>query len=237
MSLMKRILLIIFLLTVFASNPALAQKDLHGSAGVPSLDPHNPVVLKYEPPPEPRISPVKFLKQDPPASLQERVDRLLHGIKVDISPEYDLYGYELRRYMAHISGPLIFNNETKIRDELSNIKKAGIILEYWRQDVLRENAEISKLIQEQSAPTNIRTSFKYNSGTALAFLSECHMWIQKNRELLEFFLENQGSYVFATDRFEFQTSAERDKFAAKFMAAVQSRRYINEYVPFAGMVY
>jgi hypothetical protein len=234
MNLMRQILLIILLLAAFAPYPALAQNDLHGSA---SLDPNNPLILKYQPPPEPNIQPVKFLKQDPPASLQERVDRLLHGIKVDIQPEYDHYGYELRRYMAHVSGPSVFNNEAKIKEELSNIKKANIVLDYWRREILRENSEIAKLIQEKNAPTNIRTSFKYNSGLALAFLSECQIWIQKNKELLEFLLESQGSYIYTTDRFEFQNSADRNMFAGMFNAAVQSRSYINEYVPFAGMVY
>jgi hypothetical protein len=234
MNLMRQILLIIVLFAALAPYPALAQKDLHGG---PSLDPNNPLILKYQPPPEPNIQPVKFLKQDPPVSLQERVDRLLHGIKVHIPPEYDHYGYELRRYMAHVSGPSVFNNEAKIKEQLSNIKKANIILDYWRREILHENAEITKLIQENNAPTNIRTGFKYNSGLALAFLSECQIWIQKNKELLEFLLEAQGSYVFATDRFEFQTSTDRNTFAGIFNAAVQSRSYVNEYVPFAGMVY
>lgn len=234
MDLMKQILLIVVLLAAFAFRPALAQEDLHGA---PSSDPNNPLILRYRPPTEPHILPVKFLKQDPSASLQERVNRLLHGIKVDIPPEYDHYGYELRRYMAHVSGPSVFNNPVKIKEELSNIKKANIVLEYWRKEILRENAEIAKLIQENNAPTNIRTGFKYNSGLALAFLSECQIWIQKNRELLEFLLESQGSYVFATDRFEFQTPADRNRFAGMFNAAVQARSYINEYVPFAGMVY
>jgi hypothetical protein len=223
MKLMKQILLIIVLLAAFASYPAWAERDVRGG---PSLDANNPLILKYQPPVEPNIQPVKFLKQDPPVSL-----------KVHIPPEYDHYGYELRRYMAHVSGPSVFNNEAEIREQLSNIKKANIILDYWRKEILHENSEIAKLIQENNAPTNIRTGFKYNSGLALAFLSECQIWIQKNKELLEFLLEAQGSYVFATDRFEFQTSADRNTFAGIFNAAVQSRSYVNEYVPFAGMVY
>ncbi|MCE7887205.1 MAG: hypothetical protein DYH13_06855 [Alphaproteobacteria bacterium PRO2] len=233
MDLMKRFLLIV-LLAAFAPYPALAQKD---NTGMLVKDMGNPVILRYEPPPEPQIQPVKFLKKDPPLNLRERVDRLLHGIKAAVPPEYDHYGYELRRYMAHISGPSVFNNPERIKEELSNIKKADIILKYWRQEIMRENTEIVKLIDEQNAPTNTRTSFKYNSGTAMAFLSECHTWIQKNRELLEFLLANQGNFVYADGRFEFPSMADRDTFAAIFMAAIQSRSYVNEYVPFAGMVY
>lgn len=233
MGLMKRFLLVI-LLAVFVPHPVLAQQ---GVVGMPSKDMRDPSVLKYEPPPEPNIQPVKFLKQDPPVSLHERVDRLLHGIKASVPPEYDHYGYELRRYMAHISGPEVFKDPERIRKELSNVKKAEIILEYWRQEIMKEKTEIAKLIEEQNAATNTRTSFKYNAGTAMAFLSECHIWIQKNRELLEYFLKSQESYVYNEGKFEFSSQRERDAFAAIFIAAVESRNYINEYVPFAGMVY
>ncbi|MGB4107182.1 MAG: hypothetical protein WBK55_05230 [Alphaproteobacteria bacterium] len=234
---MKRLLLVIFLVAL-ASQPAMAEQKTGGAdAGMLLRDQGNPQILKYTPPAEPYLSPVKFLKQDPPVSLNERVERLLHGIKVDISPEYDHYGYELRRYMAHVSGPQVFNNEAKIKEELSNIRKAEIILQYWRQEMMRESGEIAKIIEEKNSPTNTRTSFKYNSGSALAFLSECHTWIQKNKELLEFLLEKQGLYSFDGEKFMFKSNKDRDVFAAKFTAAIQARTYINEYVPFAGMVY
>src|SRR4051812_43914435 len=53
--------------------------------------------LVYAPPIEPNFIPVKFLKTTPPKTLQERIDRLVEGIKIDTPPEYDYYGYEIRR--------------------------------------------------------------------------------------------------------------------------------------------
>ncbi len=233
---MKRLLPVI-LLVVLAAQPAMAQHKTGGAQAGMLIREKGEPEFRYTPPVEPHIPPVKFRKQEPPVNLNERVERLLHGIKIDISPEYDHYGYELRRYMAHVSGPEVFNNAEKIKEELSNVRKAEIILQYWRQDVMRESGEIAKLIEEKNAPTKTRTSFKYNSGTALAFLSECHTWILKNRDMLEFLQEKQGTYTFDGERFNFGNGKHREEFAGKFLATLQARKYINEYVPFAGMVY
>lgn len=234
---MKRFLPLVFLVFLTVQPVMAAQKTGGAQAGMLLHDMGNPDILGYTPPVEPHLPPVKFLKQDQPVNMRERVDRLLHGIKVDISPEYDHYGYELRRYMAHVSNPQVFNNPEKIKDELSNIKKAEIILQYWREDLMRESGEIARLIEEKDAPTNIRTTYKYNSGTVLAFMAECHTWIQKNKELLEFLIEKQGLYDFDGEKLIFKNNKNRDEFASVFTAAAQARAYINEYVPFAGMVY
>lgn len=237
---MKRLfpLILLTFLTLLAVQPVMAGQAPAGGPDAGGLfrDPGVPD-LRYTAPVPPHIPPVKFIKQDLPSNLNDRVERLLHGIKIDIPPQYDHYGYELRRYMAHVSGPKVFTDKAKIKEELSNIRKAEIILQYWRQDVMRESSEIAKIIEEKNAPTKTRTTFKYNSGTALAFLSECHIWIQKNKELLEFLDAKHGTYTFDGERFNFGNAADREEFAGKFMAAMQARKYINEYIPFAGMVY
>ena len=229
----------LFSVVLFSFQAVAAEKGLGSSDyGYIVVDKSNQGIVNYhEAPAEPAISPVKFLKQDPPATLRDRVDRLLHGIKVDIPSEYDYYGYELRRYMAHISGPSVFGNKDRINEELGNIRKARIILKYWHKELVQESDEISRLIETENAPANIRSSFKYNSSLAMAFISECQGWIQKNEELLQFLLDKQGTYGFDNSKFNFKSNEDRRNFAAKFNAAQQAREYINQYVPFANMVY
>ena len=70
------------------------------------------------PPVEPNIEKVTFLKIDPPRSIKDRVNRLLHGLYTDIPPEFDHYGYEIRRYMAHIAGPNVLSNPERLQEVL-----------------------------------------------------------------------------------------------------------------------
>jgi hypothetical protein len=241
---MKRLAFLALLLTV--STPALAQSDNLSASddnqkfhvGVQMPDPEHPgEMLPYEEPVQPKIPQVKFLKQQPPTSLKDQVDRLLYGIKVDIPPEYDIYGYELRRYMAHIGGKEVYTDPKRLKEELENTKKAKIILDYWRKDMMAQNTEIQKRIEAENPGSDERTSFKFNSGVAAAFMNECQGWIIKNQEVLQFLVDHQGAYTYSPPDFTFQNPQDRAAFAAKYNAAKKAHSYIVEYSTFATMVY
>lgn len=191
----------------------------------------------YIPPVEPNLPKVKYIKQDPPRNLRERVDRLLEGIKTDIPPEYDHYGYELRRYMAHVAAPDAFANRDRLKAEATNVKNANIVFTYWRTEMLKEMKAIEKEIETQNAPSSVRTTFNFNQGVVQAFMVECQAWIQKNKEMLEFLEEAEGQYTFETPDFKFDNFAALSRFSALYKASEEARKYINEYVPFSQMVY
>jgi hypothetical protein len=242
---MKRLLLIALL--VSTTSPALAQspreqaimeQSNNFSIGRGTPDPNNPgEMIPYQPPVEPNIPQVKFLVQDPPYSLKDSVDRILYGIKVDIPPEYDMYGYEIRRYMAHIGGPEVFRDDARLVEELKNIRKAKIILDYWRKDTIAKNAEIEKRIATENPDSSVRTSFKFNAGIAGAFMTECQGWIERNEELLQFVHEKRGAFTFNEPNFTFHDANDRQGFAARYMAAKKAHKYITEYSTFGMMVY
>jgi hypothetical protein len=235
---MKRFSLILAVILLVPA-AAAAQMDVpEFQPGRQVVDPDHPgLMMNYLPPVEPDIPPVKFLKQEETPSLRERVDRLLYGIKVDIPPEYDHYGYEIRRYMAHVASPKALGNEELLKQELANIKKAKIIHQYWRKEWMKEIDAIKKEIEATNPETDIRTSFKYNSGLAMAFMTECGGWIEKNEKLISFLIDKQGAYTFKEPNFRFHNENEKQIFAQHYLAAKEAREYINEYVPFATMVF
>lgn len=237
---MKRLFLLI-LFCAFVPLSAHAQKMNQYSQKLNIGQPIAPTEpgqdTRYEPPVEPNIPPVKFLKPDPPASLRERVEQLLYGIKVDIPPEYDHFGYEMRRYMAHVAGPDVLGNETRLQEELKNIRKAKIILKFWREELFKQMSALEKDIAAQKPSADVLTGFKYNSGIARAFLAECQAWLDKNEAMLQYLADRQGLYEFKYPEFTFQKVEDRMGFATRFKAAREARDIINDYVPFAIMVY
>ncbi len=188
-------------------------------------------------PAEPDYPVVKYLKPAPPASLRERVDRLLYGIKVDVPPEYDHYGYEIRRYMAHIAGPEVLGNSTRLEQELKNIGRAKIVHKYWRQELQKEAGEIQKIIDENPSASDARTMFKYNSGVVNAFLAESDVWLEKNEILLKFLLDRQDYYTYKDPNFKFDKNEDRLEFARHYEAARKSHEILSGYMMFRAMVY
>jgi hypothetical protein len=242
---MKRLAFLALLLSV-AATPAAAQFENNSASddvikfhvGIQQPDPEHPgEMLPYEEPVQPNIPQVKFLKQDPPTSLKDQIDRLLYGVKVDIPPEYDVYGYELRRYMAHIGGKEVYADPARVKEELKNIHKAKIILDYWRKDMMKQNDEIRDRIEAENPGAEERTGFKYNAGIVGAFLTECQGWIERNEDVLQFLADKEGQYSYSPPDFTFHNVSDRAAFAAKYTAAKKAHGYIVEYSTFAMMVY
>ncbi|MCB1650729.1 MAG: hypothetical protein KDI46_01620 [Alphaproteobacteria bacterium] len=190
---------------------------------------------------EPYFKEVKFLKMEPALSLTEKIDRLSHGINTDIPPEYDYYGYEVRRYMAAVGNASRFQEPTFIDDELHNIANAKIVLEYWRKELEKQMDEIEAEIDERDqVETSIRTSFRYNRGLAIAFFVEAEGWINNN-ELLLLHLKKIGPRAYNYDpEKELMVFKNRDQmreFTNIYQAKLQSLFQIRRYMPFRMMVY
>ena len=205
-----------------------------GDRQMQQLNEHTPPVM------EPKIDAVQFLKIEEPRSLKERVDTLLYGVYTDIPPEYDHFGYELRRYMAHIAGPEVLGDPIRLRAELANVKKAQIIFDYWRKDLITKIKAIEATIEaDPSVSSSIRTTFKYNSGVVNAFLTECKSWLDNNEAVLKFLVNASEAevYTYEDPLITFDTREDKNAFMSLFRAQQQSVKNINEYAPFMQMVY
>ena len=194
--------------------------------------------LQYKPPAEPVFEKVAFLKLDPPRSLRERIESLIHGVYVDIPPEYDHFGYEVRRYMASVAGPKILASQTNLKGQIKNIKTAEIVLKYWQEKHQKEVNAIGTEIEERDESSSIRTSFKYHRGVAQAFFVEANSWTRNNRAMLEYLVEiGPEAYTFKEHVFMFNDQKHLRKYASLFKAQQEALKEIQGYTPFRMMVY
>lgn len=194
--------------------------------------------LDYVPTTEPVFEKMRYQKIDPPIHLQERVERILQGIKVDIPPEYDYYGYEIRRYMASIAGPGVIGSKANIEGQIRNIKNAEIILEYWRKHYNEEVKAIEAEIESTDAPSSTRRSFKFNKGLADAFFVEANSWLYNNRVVLEYLAEiGPQGYDFDDPVLTFTNYEYLSKFMKLYKAQQAALEEIHKYTPFRMMVY
>jgi hypothetical protein len=187
---------------------------------------------------EPTISPVKFLAITPAESLRARADRLLQGIYIDVPPQYDHYGYEIRRYMASVFNPAVPGNAERLEEEIKNVRKAKVILKYWRDEIRKEISSIREEIEENTATdATTRSTFKYNSGIADAFMLECQSWLDNNEAVLKFLAKHFQDYSFNDPIFIFDTKEQRLEFMSLYKARLSANQQIVRYAPFRSMVY
>jgi len=239
-------------LLVIAGFPARAQEEpdyrrhpeimpfnvLTGQFSVQDVRQFGAETTDIPPPIEPRIEAVTFLRADPPKTLKMRVEALVYGIGADLQPEYDHFGYEIRRYMAHIGGPDVYKDAIRLKEELANIKKAGIVLRYWRKALYKEIGEIEEAIETDiRAGPQVKTMYKYNVSVAKAFLAETQNWIDNNRGLMEFVQENQGHYKYKYPYITFYNAQDMRKFMPLLIAREKSRMQMNTYLTFGMMIY
>jgi hypothetical protein len=193
--------------------------------------------LTYQPPPEPEYPEIQYLKLEEPRTLKEKIEYMVNGITVDVPPEYDHYGYELRRYMARAGNPEIYASPARRAQELQNVKNAKIILSYWMNELAKQSGEIAETIEEENSSSDIRSSYKYNGGVVSAFNAEIQNWLNTHEELLTFLQQREQKYLFQDSYVRFLKYEDRDVFAKIFKARVAALDEINDYSPFAGMVY
>ena len=231
MSFFIRFLLVVICLAPMAARGADAPPDL------PAAPPDMMQGLEALAQQAPGLPKVTFLQLDPPRTLDERIDRLVQGIAVDIPPEYDQYGYELRRYMATILHPQIFTNQKRLQEEAQNVKNAGIVLRYWKKALRAEIEAIEAEIDKGNVPSSTRSSFNYKKGIVTAFLVESQVWVDNNQKLLDFLLANPRGYSYEAPWLTFHNSEDKKTFIALFRAREEAHAHMVEYVPFAMMVY
>ncbi len=192
-----------------------------------------------EPPVEPNIIKVKFLKLPEISGIKERVDRLVQGIDIDLPPEYDHYGYEIRRYMASVGNLKIFEDDDFLIEQIKNTRKAKVIAEYWKKHINEEIKELDKIVlEDDNISFSVRTAFKQNKVTTRAFLISLEAWIEKNEDFLMVILENPSSmYEVLYPEIIIKDDKLRNDFFNKLNVKQVKLKEIREYQPFAMMVY
>ncbi len=191
------------------------------------------------PPIEPNIVEVKFLKLPGINGDTERVDRLIQGIKKDMPPEYDHYGHEIRRYMAGVGNIKIFKDEEYLIQQIKNVRKAEVIADFWGKHLNNEISELEKIINDNKNTTfSVRTAFKQNKVTAKTFLISLKGWIDKNKIFLMGVLNNDPEiYEILYPEIIIKSSQDRLDLYNNLTARQIKLKEIKAYQPFAMMVY
>ena len=243
--------LIIFVLTAFLCAGVSGKSTYAANAGFsttesgyePVVEPrltNTSVVLDNDeyPPIEPNIAPTRFLKYPPVVSLGERVDRLVYGINTDIRPEHDHYGYEIRRYMSSVGNVKIFDEPEFLVEQIKNVRKAGVIAEYWKKSINNEIIEIQEIMDaDSSIDLRVRTAFKQHKIAAQTFLISLKSWIDANERVLLEVHKNPGIYEIEYPEILIVVPTTRVNFYNLYATKQAKLKDIQQYQPFALMVY
>ncbi len=190
------------------------------------------------PPNEPNLSKTKFFKYPPVSSLGERVERLIYGIKVDVKPELDHYGYEIRRYMAHVGNMRIYEDNEFLNEQMVNVKKSRVILDFWRKHLEKEIKEIESIIDNDSSiELRVRTTFKQNKFAVQTFLNILSSWIDSNERLLQAVKKEPNIYEVKYPELEIVIPTSRVNFFNLYSKRQAKLKDLRKYNPFAMMVY
>ncbi len=252
---MRLIIILSFLLvSSFLSSQVLAQNaDLEIKADMsasydPVIDPElfsTSITVDDDdiPPQEPNISKVVYQNIPDYTNLKERVDRLVHGIRKDLPPEFDHFGHEIRRYMARVGNVKIYEDEEYIKDQIRNIKKSQVIAEYWEKHLKEEIAAIQDIIDEddvknnQEIPFSTRRAFKQNSSTVTSFMIALKPWIDDNEQFLLTLYHNIDLIDVSYPELIITLPNERTSLFNALITRQTRLRTIRGYEPFAMMVY
>lgn len=239
---MKIVSFLGILLALACANPARAADQTYDfyiypedvNAGQP--DPYTSLV--YAPPLEPSVPKITYKQITPPASLQQQLDNIIMGVTVLLPPEFDHYGYEMRRYMANVGNPEIYADPERLKQEKQNIDNAEIVFTYWMSDLQKQMQAIEKALDEQdSSSGSLRSSYNYNRGIVAAFRIEAESWLESNAAFLDFLIENSDIYTYEKQKIKFTRSEAMDAFATLYDVRARARKQINKYQPFTFVVY
>ncbi|MBI1301355.1 MAG: hypothetical protein GC137_06820 [Alphaproteobacteria bacterium] len=189
---------------------------------------------------EPNIGQIDFRKIPEVSETSERIAALIQGITIDIPPEYDHYGYEIRRYMSRIGNIKIYEDPEYLVEQIKNVRKSKVIAKFWADLLKKEITDIQALI-DQDTDRRIslasKTAFRQNQRIAETFLISLDNWLVTNEEYLLHILDNQGKFVVSYPNIMIDEESMRVQFYNKALLRQTRLKEIKEYLPFSIMAY
>ena len=217
----------------------LEKVDDHLKVFMPKLSPGSIIIgASTTPPTEPNLLKTKFLRIPDAKSIGARIERLLHGIRTDTPPEYDHYGYEIRRYMSKIGNVKIFEDEEFLIKQIINVRKARVIIEYWQAANHKEIREIQALVDKMpNAPSIIKSSLRKNKAESRSFMADAQRWVDSNERYLQRVYDLFEYLDLYYPELVFLRVHERVGFFNLLTTKQSTLKRIKEYEPFSHMVY
>lgn len=186
----------------------------------------------------PNILKTKFLNLPTVSNTEQRIERLLQGITTDIPPEYDHYGYEIRRYMARVGDRGVYESKKRLIEELTNVRKAQVIVDYWQKTLDKELEFLDAQVESVSVSQSAIVMYKQNKSTVRSFLITLKGWVDSNERILSFLVTKQGSYESYYPEIVFNLqSGDVVDFYNSVLLRQTKLKMIRKYPPFSLMVY
>jgi hypothetical protein len=191
-----------------------------------------------EPPLEPNIGQAKFFRYPELTSTSERVDRLLHGINIYVTPEYDQYGHEIRRYMARIGNMKMYEDPEYLLNQYRNVKKAAVIAKFWQNHLELEVSQIESIMEkDETISLSTRTAFRQNKMAVRSFIMSLNSWIDSNEQLMRKIGQDPKLYLVRYPEIIVLNAKDRIDFHNLLSVRAARLKDIQRYAPFSIMVY
>lgn len=176
---------------------------------------------------------------NPNASFSELLGRLLFGVTTDVSPEYDKYGHEIRRYMSNVGNMKIYSNRVYLYEQLKNAKKARAIADVWYKKTLEDFSSLEKVMASDKTLTFAeKSNLRKSKVEYLFFVRDLMAWIDSNVDMLDYLYNSvQGAYNVYYPVVKFDYADEGVDFYNFFAQKVLALKSIKKYHAFSQMIY
>ncbi|MGH1398511.1 MAG: hypothetical protein ACRBCT_04780 [Alphaproteobacteria bacterium] len=220
-------------LPVFYLDGERAQQQLHLQAAKREEAGKEIKIERYEP----ELPQIQFYDLEPPKTLQTRIESLIHGIGLSLPPEYDYYGYEIRRYMATVGNDAVFSDSDKLSEAIMAIRRAKLVLEKWKGVLNTRIKALQDEVEQTNSGSPERINFKFKRAEAQKFLNDCDQWITANEEMLLILAKNFKRYRYIAPVFDFRDADTLAAFIEAHATRDEALTAIHEYTPFRLMIY
>lgn len=243
-----RALIIICLLTFIVPHAADANRGNKRHILNPDASydpPFQPILLSTsilidgddKPPTEPNFADIDYKKNTPFNSIEDRINRLSHGVTKSIPPEFDHFGHEIRKYMSDVGNMKVFEDEEFLKKQIKSVKKARVIFDYWEDYLNNEVKGIDDVLATETVTSSARTKLKQNKAQLKTFVVVLKSWIDANERFLTFIFENPD--ILEVQYPELVVSEARYKVDLYNLLAFKQQKLkeLQSFGPFEMMVY
>lgn len=186
----------------------------------------------------PIITKTTFVRLPDVVGIPARVKRVVEGVTEIIPPKYDHYGYEIRRYMQNVGDIRIYEDEDFLREQIVNVRRAGVIADFWKRQLEADLDELNALLDEQPEKYfSTKAMLKRHESEIQRFVVVLNSWITLNEKMLLLVFKEPDFYSVIYP--EIIVSSGQEKVALyNLMNAKQTRlKDLKRYAPFAIMAY
>lgn len=170
-------------------------------------------------------------------TAESKLDAQLFGITSFIDSDFDVYGHEIRRYMANTLNPSKMNNPLDVLETYKDIRRAKIVVQHWKESKQSELDLLSQEIETAGSVARLRSKITHTKNTFDQFFTDLENWVQANEDVVRFMFENQGEIEVVYPLYYFMNFDDKEEYLTLHIEREKTLSAIKEYLPFSKMIY